>query len=448
MAGGTFDPKVKKVRPGNYINFESAKVESTGNAVRGITAVPLINHNYGPVGEFIKLTNASPDAEFAKLGCSVYDKDLLLVKEAFKEASTVYVYIIAGEGEKATASGGGVTATAKYAGSKGNAFKYTIATNPVSGFDITIYLGENKVSSYEGIATVAELVAAENDYLVFSALEGSSELAAVASVSLTGGTDVAAATSAYTAFLDGIEGVTLNSFAFPVSGDDAESLKAAAKSKVNYLWESCGKRVHAAVPDFEADCEFIINVTNGVILSDGTEIDKAKACAWVAGVYAGASYTTSNTYALYEGAVDILGKKTHEESVAAINNGEFFFSFSEEGDVVVEYDINSLVTFTEKKDSSYRKNRVQRVFDNSASLIKTTFPPNKYDNDETGWNVMDGLGGSLLLSMQADGAIKNVNETTDFLVDRTKSEGDNTYFDVYIQPVDSAEKLYFSIKTN
>lgn len=447
MAGGTFDPKVDEVRPGSYINIKSKKVESSGSAVRGITAIPLINHNYGPAGEFIKLTNAAPDAAYAKLGYSVYDKEMLLVKEAFKGASTVYVYIIAGDGKNATATGGGVSATAKYAGTRGNDFKYAITANPVGGFDVTVYLGESKVSNYVGIKSAEELVAIADPYLTFTAAEAA-ELVAVASVSLTGGTDAAAVTKNYTDFLDAIEVITLNSFAFPVTGDDAESLKSAAKTKVDYLWNSCGKRVHAAVPDFKADCEFIINVTNGVVLTDGTEVDKVKACAWVAATYAGASKTTSNTGAKYEGAIDILDKKGNEEAKAAIKNGEFFFSFSEEGDVVVEYDINSLITFGGDVDSSYRKNRVQRVFDNTASLVKTTFPPNKYDNDPTGWNVMDGIGASLLLGEQEDGAIKNVDEKTDFAVDRSKSEGDRTYFDIHIQPVDSSEKLYFSIWTN
>lgn len=447
MAGGTFDPKVEKPRPGNYINFKSKKVDSSGSAIRGITAVPLINHNYGPIGEFIKLTSAAPDAEFAKLGYSVYDAELLLVKEAFKEASTVYVYIIAQEGAKATATGGGVTATAKYAGTRGNSLKYTIATNPISGFDVTIYLAGAKVSSYQGIATAAELTSVKDEYVVFTAAS-EAEIAAVASVSLTGGTDVAAAAKDYTDFLDGIEIINPNSFAFPVTGTLASSLKTALKTKVNYLWEACGKRVHAAVPNYNADCEFIINVTNGVVLSDGTEIDSVKACAWVAANYAGTTYTASNTNKKYEDAVDILGKKNREEADAASANGEFFFSFSEEGEVVVDYDINSLTTFTGDKDKTYRKNRVQRVFDNAASRVKTTFPPNRYDNDETGWNVMDGIGASLLLEMQDDGAIKNVDEKSDFAVDRSNSEGDNTHFNMYIQPVDSSEKLYFNIWTN
>ena len=46
-----------------------------------------------------------------------------------------------------------------------------------------------------------------------------------------------------------------------------------------------------------------------------------------------------------------------------------------------------------------------------------------------------------------DGAIKNVDLDNDFVVDTTRSAGDATYFDVALQPVDSAEKLYYSIST-
>jgi hypothetical protein len=40
-----------------------------------------------------------------------------------------------------------------------------------------------------------------------------------------------------------------------------------------------------------------------------------------------------------------------------------------------------------------------------------------------------------------------VDAEADFLVDQTRSVGDATYFDVAVQPVDSAEKLYFSVST-
>lgn len=447
MAGGTFDPMVKKVRPGTYINFFSENVENVGAAERGVTVIPLINHNYGPAGEFIKLTNASPDAEYAKLGYSVYDSSLLLLREAFKCASTVYAYIINGSTAKAAATGGGIKVTAKYAGTRGNSFKYSIVANAVDGYDICVYLDTTLISEYKGISTPAKLAEINDDYVVFSTVDNVTAFSAVASTSLTGGADVSATSQKYTDFLDGLESIYFNSFAFPVSGADAASLKAAMKTKVIYLAENCGKRIHAAVPDYDSDCQYIINVTNGVKLED-VDVDQVKACAWVAALYAGSSYTESNTYKTYEGAIEVLGKKTNEQAIAALNNGEFFFTFSEQGEVVVESDINSLVTITSGIDSSYCKNRVQRVFDTVSSLLQNNFPPNKYDNNETGWDIMEGIGAGLLKSLEKEGAIKNVDTSKDFLVDRTASARDYTYFDVYIQPVDSAEKLYFKVKTN
>lgn len=93
MAGGTFDKQVGKDRPGTYINFQSGKHDTVGGSDRGIVIIPLKNHNYGPKGEFITLTAAAPDAAYAKLGYSIYDRDdnrqMLLIREAFKKAATV-----------------------------------------------------------------------------------------------------------------------------------------------------------------------------------------------------------------------------------------------------------------------------------------------------------------------------------------------------------------------
>jgi hypothetical protein len=45
------------------------------------------------------------------------------------------------------------------------------------------------------------------------------------------------------------------------------------------------------------------------------------------------------------------------------------------------------------------------------------------------------------------GAIKNVDYDADFKIDESLSSGDEVYFIVAIQPVDSAEKLFFTAKT-
>ena len=95
MAGGTFDNLAGKVRPGTYINFESTRHDLIGISQRGIVLIPLIAHDYGPAKEFITLTGDAPDVAMAKLGYSVYDDNpnMLLIREAFKNSSTVIVYI-------------------------------------------------------------------------------------------------------------------------------------------------------------------------------------------------------------------------------------------------------------------------------------------------------------------------------------------------------------------
>ena len=113
----------------------------------------------------------------------------------------------------------------------------------------------------------------------------------------------------------------------------------------------------------------------------------------------------------------------------------------------MEYEINSLHKFTKKRTSDYSKNRVIRVYDSFADDLKATFPPNTFDNNEDGFQVMEGLGRKLLQSYEDQGAIKNVDLDNDFKVDRTKTAGDETYFNVGLQAVDSAEKLYFSVST-
>lgn len=441
MAGGTFDKSVGKVRPGTYINFEASNQSTLGSSDRGTVLIPLINHSYGPEKEFITISNESVDSAIDKLGYSVYDDDpsMLLIREAFKNASTVIVYI-AKAGTKATGTGGGLSAEAKYGGSRGNALSYSVAANPVAGFDVSVYLDGSTVEAFEGVTDVSALV--DSKYITFTASEGTS-LEAVAGVSLTGGTDGTAANSDIAAFLDDMESVNFNTLAFPVT---EESLLAACVTKIKYLRENVGRGVKAVVPDYKADYEGIINVTNSVIIN-GVTLSDAQATAWVAGADASASNVQSNTHKIYVGAESVANAKTHEQAVAAIQNGEFFFSYSENGDVVVEYDINSLTSFTDRKDKSYSKNRVLRVFDSFAESIRLNFPPNKYSNNENGWDIMDGMGRSILKQFFDAGAIRNVDYDSDFAVVRGESKGDSTYFNVGIQPVDSAEKLYFTVKT-
>ncbi|MCD8206688.1 MAG: phage tail sheath family protein [Bacteroidales bacterium] len=444
MAGGTFDLGVGKTRPGTYINFQSGSIDIADSGSRGAVAVPIIKSTYGPAGKWLMLTNGSPDACMAQLGYSVYDEDenrqMLLIREAFKGAGTVYVYIVA-EGEKASGSSDGLTATAKYGGSRGNDLTVTVSADPLEGYDITISLAGSRVAYYEQISTIEELIALDNEYIDFA---GSGDLAEIAALNLEGGTDAEATNGDITAWMDAWEAIRFNTACLPV---DDDTLKAAAVSKVKYMRDSMGRGVQVVMPDYAADYEGVISVTNSVKLDDD-ELTHAEACAWVAGATAGASYTESLTLREYTGASEIVDPKTHEEAVAADKAGKFFFTISEAGAVVVEYDVNTLVTWSDGKDSTYRKNRVIRVFDTFQEAVQNNFPPNKFNNDALGWEVMKGIGQTILRLFEDEGAITNVDYDSDFTVDEERSVGDSIYFNVGLQPVDSAEKLYFSVVTN
>lgn len=348
------------------------------------------------------------------------------------------------ESEEAGATTNTLTAAAKHGGSRGNAFTVTLDANPLGGYDVLIHLDGGKVTEYEGLNTVEELIAQGNPYITFS---GAGKLGEAAGTNLTGGEDEEATNTDITDFIDAWEKVKFHTVCFPFNGEEAQNVKQAALTKIRYMRDSMGKGVQVVMPDAGGmDYEGVINVTNSVSL-DGDNLSHAEVCAWVAGATAGATNTESLTYKQYAGATAVVDPKSNEEAIAAINAGEFFFSVNEDREIVVEYDINSLTTFADKKDKSYRKNRVIRVYDTFQEAVQLNFPPNKFNNNARGWDIMEGIGKTILRQFEDAEAITNVSYDEDFLVDRESSVDDETYFNVGLQAVDSAEKLYFTITT-
>ena len=87
------------------------------------------------------------------------------------------------------------------------------------------------------------------------------------------------------------------------------------------------------------------------------------------------------------------------------------------------------------------------MFDTFAENIQINFPPNRYPNTPDGWEIMEGVGRAILKTFEEAGAIKNVDYESDFNVDRGASTGDQTFFNVGLEAIDSAEKLYFTVVT-
>lgn len=434
-----------KVRPGNYINFKAQKKMQVSSSSRGIAVIPLVGYDWGPDGEFIKLTSDAPDAEIVKLGRSIYsdDEKIMLVRLAMETAAVVYVYVVAG-GKKASKTVEGLTATAKYAGKRGNDIRISSKANTAGGFDISVYLDMELVELYESVSTAEELAAEESGYVEFS---GTGDLTAFAAVSLEEGAGQENTNGAIATFLDKVERIKCNTVLIPL---EEESLVAAAASKVKYLRTKIGKTVQFVFPNYEGDDIGIINVVNSFRLY-GKDLSVLHAAAWVTGATAAAGKTETNTYKAVANAEAVVGELSNEQAVDAVKAGKFFFSTDDEGNVIVETDINSLVHPNSDQDDSYKKNRVIRVFDSFADDLGILLPPAKFDNNAEGWKLMLGLGRSLLKKYSdmdgGDGAIKNVDADNDFTIDAARSTGDATYFNIALQPVDSSEKHYFSIST-
>ena len=178
--------------------------------------------------------------------------------------------------------------------------------------------------------------------------------------------------------------------------------------KIKYIRNAIGWKCHAVVANTEADYEGIYNLTNGFEYK-GKPLDAVKATAWLAGAVASADYLTSLTYTVVQGVTKIDNEKTNEESVDAIKKGETFFSVDESGNVILEYDVNSKVTFTETDPPDIHKGRSCRVYDSFANDLLTTFIPGRFNNDSDGWSVMESMGRAILQAYEKDGAITNVN---------------------------------------
>lgn len=443
MAGGTFKLSQPKVRPGTYVNVKNGRQPTASSSARGTAIIPLIGYDWGPRGQWIVITADSPDAHIAELGRSVYDDSnsaMLMLQLMLLGATTVYVYIPDGgvaASADITVGSGTMKATARYKGALGNKIKIVSVANPVGGFDVSVVLDGSEVELFEGVTTIGE-ISGKSEYVEFT---GSGDMSAFASATLEDGSDETSGNSGISDFLDKSEKVRFNCMCFPT---EESSLQTALLTKIKYIRESIGWKCQAVAPNFAADYEGIINLTNSFEYG-GKSLSTSEACAWLAGMTAGADYVTSLTYATVTNATAVVGEMNNEESIEAINAGETFFSVDESGNVILEYDINSRVSSDSETPQDIRKNRPLRVYDTFANDLLITFIPGKFDNDEDGWGVMEGLGRSMLQNYEDDGAITNVELDSDFLIDQGKSIGDSVYITVGLQAVDSADKYYFDV---
>lgn len=432
MAGGTWTTQ-NKVRPGAYINVRSNGGIGTTDSISGVVALPLVL-DFGPENEVVTITKAS---DLTTFGYDLNDPQLLLVREALKQAATVLVYRV-GTGGKAVATEGNLAVTARYGGTRGNAIGIVSKenVNVADAYDVETYLAGQLVDR-QTVKTIEELVT--NRVVTFT---GSGEMTAF-SIVLENGSNTAATMNDYMTFFSKIQLFDFNTLALPVQDTVT---KAAGVSFINRMRNEEGKKCQLVVAAYAANNEAVINVKNGVILSDGTTIAAEQATAWVAGASAAAGVATSLTYKKYDGAVDVTQRFLNTEIIAALENGEFVFT-EQRGTVVIEQDINSLTTFNTEKSQAFSKNRVLRCLDDIANNSKKAFEDKfigQINNDQDGRELFKADRINYFNGLQGAGAITNFS--AEDIEISSGNEKESIVMNVQVQPVDAMEKLYMTVE--
>lgn len=442
IGGGTFTVQ-NKILPGAYINFVSlGSVVQMG--ARGVAALPL-ELNWGPEGKVFSIY--SEDFNKTALNVLGYDPtapDILLVREAMKRARTVMIYRVNSGGTKASATVGGMTVTAACGGTRGNAISVAILANPDNALNVDV------VTYLDGMVMDSQTVAKDsgsaglkaNDFVTFGS---ASSLTAAVATPLTGGANGTVNGAAHTAALNAFEVESFNVIGYPGDDEDTKSLYAAF---VKRLRDDEGKKIVGVLYNYAGDNIGLINVKNGVVLTNGTTVTGEQAVAWVAGASAGAEINQSLTNDAYDDAVDVDIKYTKSQFESAIQAGEFVF-YADNGKARVLTDINSLTTIGGGVTQDWTSNRVIRVLDGWANDVARIFGDSyigKVTNSDTGRQLFKADLVSLALQYQEIDAISDfVSE--DIVIQQGAGKRD-VAVDSALKPNDSMEKLYMTTVVN
>lgn len=222
-----------------------------------------------------------------------------------------------------------------------------------SAYDVSTYMGTTLVDR-QTVTSPAELK--DNDYVSF---KKDASLTKEAGVSMTGGTNAVADTSAHQAFLDKIESYPdVNTIGY--AGTD-ESIKALYAAFAKRMRDEVGIRLQAVMHGYAGDSIACVNVKNS-----------ADNVYWVLGVTAGLAGNESATNMVYDGEMPVKTDYTQKQLEAAIKSGEYVLHKVGSSVRVLE-DINSLVTYTDDMGEVFSDNQTVRVIDTLADSIAGIF---------------------------------------------------------------------------
>lgn len=440
MAGGIFTSQ-NKVRPGAYINFKATNRAGNGVNDRGIVTMPLAL-SWGEEGKLIEIKNTDfiEGNLISMIGYNGHEIEVQLIREAFKNAHTVITYRLNKNGAKATAAQDEFNIIAKYPGTVGNRISIQVKAKLKNIFEVNVLLDGKVLEKFEA-ATVEELAKVNSKYVNFT---GTGALTAIAGLNLEGGEDGEVSDENYSDYFKLIKSKRFDVMGLPLV--ESTEVKEQALVFVKNMREERGRKVQVVLRDYTtANYEGVISIDQGY--KTETEIIKQDGfVAYIAGLTAGSAINKSNTYAIIPGATEIINPKDDLEIEEGIKEGMLMLSYSDNGAVRIETDINTLTSYSDSTNEDFSKNRVIRTLDNIHNVAKMKFEEEyigKVSNNPDGRNVYKTDMLKHLKDLEAMEAISEV--IAEDIIISQGDKVDSVVVGMNVKPLDSMEKLYMII---
>lgn len=443
--GGTWTGQ-NKIRPGVYIRFRSTGSTGLTAGDRGTVTIcePM---SWGPVGKVMEIEAGADMTPYT--GYDITNPRNRFLNEIFKGSNRtaaprkVLLYRpAASSSSQASATAGALTATARYPGARGNDITIVITAlaEPEDSFTVsTIVDGEPVDQQTAATADALE----DNGWVTFS---GTGALTAETGKALEGGADGTVQSAAYSAYLTAIEPYPFDVMIYDGTDTTVQSAMVA------FIWriaEETGVYAQLVAAGLQnPDSRFVLNVSSGVTLADGTELTAAQTAWWVGGATAGALYNQDLTYAAYPDAVAVSPKLTNSQYEAADQAGKFTL-WEDNGVVKVEYDLNSLVTYTADVGEVFRYNRTMRLCNTVANDIRRQFADNfigVVNNNADGRARFKSVIVGYLLNLQANQGIQDF--TADDVEVLPGEAKDAIVVNIAINAVGSVNKIYITLEVS
>jgi Phage tail sheath protein. len=440
---------MNKVRPGAYMVFKGVRQANLAIGTRGVVVMPMVLP-WGNNEDLIRVSAMDfVNGETLKLiGIDVSDPRIIPIREAFKNASTVLVgKLNANNTERATVQidsteTAQITVTATHRGTLGNDIKVAVVQNAQGVYEI-VTLVDDIEQDRQVAGEIGKFT--PNGWITLS---GEPDLVPdlTTGAALSGGTDgsTSPTTTHYQAFF---KKASIHNWQVMAVTTDSATVAPVVKTYIENQRENLGKKVQAVVYNYStANYEGIISIDQGYMLGDEV-VEPKDAVGFVAGISAGANVNISNTYALIEGATSIINPKDAEDIIDALGTGKLVFSTRQDGQVVIEKDINTLHNFSEERTYIFSKNRVIRCLDDLATQITALFENSyigKVNNNDSGRSLFKGDVIHYLKTLEGLGAIQNFDAVTDVEV-LPGNDIESVIVNVAIQAVDAMEKMYMTV---